>query len=72
LVHISELADKYVRNPHDVVKVNQKVLVTVLNIDKARERISLSMRNKPIKPRETTEKSVLSSLSKRGSSDLSV
>ena len=58
LVHISELADKYVRSPHDVVKVNQKVKVIVLNIDKARERISLSMRDQPIKPRQTTEKSL--------------
>ena len=57
LVHISELADKFVRNPHDVVKVNQKVNVIVLSVDNARGRISLSMRNKPIEHAKTREKS---------------
>jgi len=33
LVHISALADKFVRNPHDVIKVNQKVAVTVMDVD---------------------------------------
>lgn len=45
LVHISELSDKFVKKPADVVKVNQKVLVTVLTIDKERKRISLSMKS---------------------------
>jgi uncharacterized protein len=44
LVHISELSGKFVKNPTDVVKVNQKVSVTVLTIDLDRKRISLSMR----------------------------
>jgi uncharacterized protein len=44
LVHISELSDKYVKNPADVVKVHQKVLVTVLDVDVKRKRISLSMK----------------------------
>ncbi|MBC2593395.1 RNA-binding transcriptional accessory protein [Ruficoccus amylovorans] len=44
LVHISELADKFVQDPAEVVKVHQKVLVTVLEVDAARKRISLSMR----------------------------
>ncbi|MFC1537988.1 Tex family protein [Candidatus Latescibacterota bacterium] len=44
LVHISQLADKFVKNPADVVKVNQKVTVTVTEVDIARGRISLSMR----------------------------
>ena len=47
LIHISQLADRFVRNPHDVVKVNQKVTVTVTAIDLDRKRISLSMRKKP-------------------------
>ena len=47
LVHISELADKFVKNPAEVVKVNQKVAVTVLTIDAERKRISLSMRSVP-------------------------
>ncbi|MFC2122246.1 Tex family protein [Bacteroidota bacterium] len=44
LVHISELSDKFVKNPADVVRVNQKVTVTVLTIEPERKRISLSMR----------------------------
>lgn len=46
LVHISELADSFVKNPNDVVKVHQKVTVTVLNVDLQRRRISLSLKNK--------------------------
>jgi uncharacterized protein len=47
LVHISRLADRYVRDPADVVRVNQKVTVTVLDVDLERRRISLSMRREP-------------------------
>ena len=46
LVHISELSDKYVKTPADVVKVHQKVFVTVLEVDLQRKRISLSMKNR--------------------------
>ena len=45
LVHISQLADRYVKEPSDVVKVQQKVMVTVLDVDIARKRISLSMKS---------------------------
>lgn len=44
LVHISQLADKYVKDPNDVVKVRQKVQVKVLDVDLDRRRISLTMR----------------------------
>jgi len=44
LVHVSEMADRFVKNPTDIVKVQQKVLVTVLEVDLARNRISLSMK----------------------------
>ncbi|MCJ8501741.1 Tex family protein [Desulfatitalea alkaliphila] len=44
LVHISELADRFVKDPSEVVKVQQKVTVTVLEVDLERKRISLSMR----------------------------
>ena len=44
LVHISQLADHYVKDPSDIVKVQQKVTVTVLDIDLAKKRISLSTR----------------------------
>ena len=44
LVHISELADRYVKDPAEIVKVHQRVTVTVLDIDLDRKRIALSMR----------------------------
>jgi uncharacterized protein len=44
LVHISELADHFVSNPSDVVKVQQRVTVTVCDVDLERGRISLSMK----------------------------
>lgn len=47
LVHLSELADRYVKFPGDVVKVSQRVEVTVLAVDLERNRISLSMKSKP-------------------------
>lgn len=43
LVHISRLANKFVANPNDVVKLRQKVTVKVEEVDIARKRISLSM-----------------------------
>ena len=45
LVHISQLADKFVKDPADFVKVNQKVEVRVLEVDPKRKRISLSMKS---------------------------
>ena len=48
LVHISELANRFVKDPTEVVKVQQKVTVTVLNVDIDRKRISLSMRDRVI------------------------
>jgi uncharacterized protein len=45
LVHISQLADRYVKDPADVVKVRQQVQVRVLEVDAKRGRVSLSMRN---------------------------
>ena len=47
LVHISELADRFVKRPADVVKLFQKVTVTVLEVDATRRRITLSMKKKP-------------------------
>ena len=47
LVHISQLADRFVEHPSSVVKVGQKVLVTVLEVDLARRRIGLSMKAGP-------------------------
>ena len=47
LVHLSEMADRFVKTPSDVVKVNQKVEVTVMAVDEQRKRISLSMKKTP-------------------------
>lgn len=47
LVHISELTDRFVKNPAEVVKVHQKVMVTVLDVDLPRKRIALSMKAAP-------------------------
>jgi len=46
LVHISELADRYIRHPSEVVKVGDIVNVTVLDVDMRKKRISLSMKLK--------------------------
>lgn len=44
LVHVSQLADKYVKDPNEVVKLNQKVMVKVTSIEIDRKRINLSMK----------------------------
>jgi protein Tex len=44
LVHVSQLADRFVKDPQQVVKVNQRVSVTVVEVDLARKRISLTMK----------------------------
>jgi uncharacterized protein len=44
LVHVSALADKFIKDPHDVVKPGQVVKVKVLEVDVKRQRISLTMR----------------------------
>ena len=44
LVHISQLADRFVSDPTQVVKLHQQVMVRVLEIDKKRNRISLTMK----------------------------
>jgi uncharacterized protein len=47
LVHISQLADRFVKDPKQIVKVQQKVQVKVIDIDMPRRRISLSMKSDP-------------------------
>ncbi len=44
LVHISQLADRYVKDPNEIVSVRQQVRVRVLEVDVKRKRISLSMK----------------------------
>jgi len=47
LVHVSHLADRFIKNPAEVVKVQQKVMVTVVEVDLPRKRIALSMKANP-------------------------
>ena len=58
LVHISELSNRFVKNPNEVVKVHQKVMVTVLHVEVERKRISLSMRGNPLQTAKTREENV--------------
>jgi protein Tex len=52
LAHISELSDRYIKDPNDAVKVHQKVEVTVLEVDVKRQRISLSLKKEQGKHRQ--------------------
>lgn len=47
LVHISHLSDKFVKDPKEAVTVQQKVMVTVVEVDVPRKRIGLSMKSDP-------------------------
>lgn len=51
LVHLSHLADRFVKDPNEIVHVNQKVQVTVMEVDVARKRIGLSMKSDPFAER---------------------
>ncbi|MFY9704414.1 MAG: Tex family protein [Desulfobacterales bacterium] len=55
LVHISEMADAFVKNPTDVVSVQQRVKVTVLEVDLERNRIALSMKTAPMGVKVSSE-----------------
>lgn len=56
LVHLSQLANRFVSDPNEVVKVQQKVMVTVTEVDEKRKRISLSMKTEDKTPRKRAEK----------------
>ena len=45
LIHISQLADKFIKDPNEIVKLHEHVFVRVIEIDHKRQRIALSMRN---------------------------
>ena len=49
LVHISQMSNQFIKDPNEVVKLNQKVKVTVTELDVERKRISLSMKNAILK-----------------------
>lgn len=60
LVHVSQLADRFVKDPHEVVKAGDVVRVRVTEVDVARKRIGLSMRkdaeNRPVQDRNSASK----------------
>jgi protein Tex len=69
LVHISEIADRFVKSPSDVVRVHQKVKVKVLEVDVDRKRIALSMRHDPVicgMPETPKNKKIPTSVQKSG------
>ena len=51
LVHVSQLADHFVKDPNEVVKVHQRVMVTVMEVNIPLKRISLSMKSEPSQAR---------------------
>ena len=57
LVHISHLSNRYISDPNEAVKLNQKVMVTVLEVDASRKRISLSMKEAGEKPEVRSQRS---------------
>ncbi len=66
LVHISQLANHFIKNPEDVVKVHQKVQVRVVEVDVKRKRIALSMKD------EITEKPKVKRKDKRQAKEQSM
>jgi uncharacterized protein len=56
LVHISQLADKFVKDPHEVVTVGDKIQVRVLEIDLVRKRIALTARSGAVPSKPTGER----------------
>jgi protein Tex len=57
LVHVSALADKFVKDPHEVVKAGQVVKVKVLEVDVKRRRIGLTMKLNDVAPSSTVTRS---------------
>jgi len=71
LVHLSHLSDKFVSNAADVVKVSQKVRVTVIDVDVPRKRISLSMKANPFEERSTSKQKSSAKKKTSGSDEMS-
>lgn len=68
LVHISQLSERFVKNPADVVRPRQQVTVTVLDVDLERKRIALSMKRDPHRDTGSRKKSRSTSRSKKKAS----
>ena len=56
LVHVSEIAHKYITDPNEVLKLNMEVMVKVMEVDKARKRIGLSIKQAQEPPATTKGK----------------
>ncbi|WP_040303362.1 Tex family protein [Algoriphagus machipongonensis] len=69
LVHLSHLADRFVKDPNEIVTVNQKVQVTVMEVDIPRNRIGLSMKSDPFAERGKKMEKRASSKPKRQESE---
>ena len=54
LVHVSQLADKFVKDPHEVARVGDRVKVRVLEVDLARKRIALTAKTGGVLPPGTS------------------
>ena len=67
LVHLSQLANRYVKDPNEVVKVQQQVMVTVTEVDEKRNRISLSMKTED-RSRKTEDRNPKTKARKSGNS----
>ena len=66
LVHVSEMANRFVKDPAEVVKVHQKVQVTVMDVDIDKKRIKLSMKKPGKKPAEDKPKQKPAPQKKKG------
>jgi uncharacterized protein len=67
LVHISQLSDSYVSDPKTVIKVQDRVMVTVTEIDIARKRIALSMKGNNVQAKKATPVSISKKVEKQES-----
>ncbi|MGV3684872.1 MAG: Tex family protein [Daejeonella sp.] len=79
LVHVSQLSNRFVKDPNEVVKVSQKVQVKVTEIDVARKRIALTMKTDeagPVKPKqkkpERMEKRPIQKLREEPETDIAI
>lgn len=66
LVHISALADRFVKDPHEVVKAGDVVKVTVMDVDIKRKRVALSMRSDAVPQTDSTDREQSRSHPSRG------
>lgn len=70
LVHVSEMADRFVRDPREVVKVGDIVRVRVTDVDVSRKRIALSMRNREKAAKSASTEAVPARYAQRAKTNL--